>query len=891
MARFIQSAEIETKHEESNGVTRRGFLRLVLAGSGLFAGATASNAFAAKPAFAATPAENDYPKQLKIAHLTDIHYFSPKLYSDCPDFTLAENSDRKMFKESAAIADKALADIVADQPDLIVVSGDLTKDGEQVCHQEIHDKIVAAQQQLKQAGKDTKVYVINGNHDINNNANGRDYSSGSAKATPSATPAWFKDLWRDQCYNDDVVAYDAGGENGGSLSYVARPCKGLTFIVVDSGKYSADQTASGQPEHETSGMVSQKLLNWVCNQAKQAKAAGDVVIAMQHHGVVPHFGMEPEVLGEYLVDDYANVANAYADAGISCVFTGHMHANDIASVKSPAGNTIYDIETCATVTYPSETRYSTLTFGRDAKDPKQIAATLALESHSLGAVAYDKYTKYKDAAPISDITAYGNDHLLTEAVITTLGGQIAGGALDYVNGRGGIVKLIADLFKTTPDQLPGMLWNAATGFLGTNKEDGLKVDVPESLQQMLSSLGTKISVWYNAGENKIMIDGLSDEEAAASPASVELNVTAEDLAIIGRSLASVPAAAAEGKTLASISISLEGKKSLTTFLNNMFVGIDSNIIAPDGKGHIQLMGDGTAANPGLVFNLLTDLCKAPLGTDTKHTLFNLVHYAYGIHLHGDENAHAEDWAETAMANIQEKIGSGTDENGTAVNVTDDGSLIGMVRFALNKESAAIVEVLNNVPAKIGDLAVGENTQGNGLILMASFVVRNVGSIVNLVAKDGIGQILPNVPQLVDFVYPLLRTLTHDDNIATDRKFGMPAVSLTDPDYKPNGDNGNQGGNGGNTDNGNGSGSQGGNGQGNGSQDSTGPNNNGSGNSTDTGSSTGNKKPSGNGSSGKGGKLPQTGDSAIPTAAATAAIGAAAIGAGAWKAAHRDNKED
>ena len=78
----------------------------------------------------------------------------------------------------------------------------------------------------------------------------------------------------------------------------------------------------------------------------------------QHHGVIPHFSMEPELMGEYLVDNYEDCQRRYADAGVSAVFTGHMHANDIDEYhRTEAGNTLYDIETCATVTYPSDIRF------------------------------------------------------------------------------------------------------------------------------------------------------------------------------------------------------------------------------------------------------------------------------------------------------------------------------------------------------------------------------------------------------------------------------------------------------------------------------------------------------------------------------------------------------
>ena len=57
-----------------------------------------------------------------IRDSSDTHFFSRRLYSDCPDFTIAEHSDRKMFRESGDIIKKAMDEIVAYQPDLVILS-------------------------------------------------------------------------------------------------------------------------------------------------------------------------------------------------------------------------------------------------------------------------------------------------------------------------------------------------------------------------------------------------------------------------------------------------------------------------------------------------------------------------------------------------------------------------------------------------------------------------------------------------------------------------------------------------------------------------------------------------------------------------------------------------
>ena len=158
-----------------------------------------------------------------------------------------------MFKDSGAIIDKALAEIVVYQPDLVLVSGDLTKDGELICHTEVHDKIVAARKELAAAGKQTLFCVINDD-------NGRDFSSGAAEHTDLVDPLAFKDLWADCGYDAAIAKFDEGGTRGGSLSYAVRPVKGITLIVVDSGEYSSDQNGLDRDEHVASGVVGEKLL-------------------------------------------------------------------------------------------------------------------------------------------------------------------------------------------------------------------------------------------------------------------------------------------------------------------------------------------------------------------------------------------------------------------------------------------------------------------------------------------------------------------------------------------------------------------------------------------------------------------------------------------------------
>lgn len=797
-------------------ISRRNFVRFSVVGAGATAVAMSADPYEA--AAETIEAGTDYPNQIKIVHLSDVHYFSQKLYADCGDFTIAENSDRKMFRESGAIVDKALAEIVAYQPDLVILSGDLTKDGELVCHQGMHEKLAAAKKQLANAGKQAMFCVINGNHDINNDDNGRDFSSGKAEHTDLVDPLAFKELYADCGYDDAIAKFDEGGSQGGSLSYVVRPAKGVTLIVVDSGKYSADQNGLGRDEHVTSGVVGEKLLAWVESQAKQARAAGDIVFVTQHHGVIPHFSMEPELMGEYLVDNYEDCQRRYADAGVSAVFTGHMHANDIASITTEAGNTLYDIETCATVTYPSDIRFATLSWKRE-EGTANVEATLAVENHPLGSVDYVDFDT-KATTKIADITAYGEERLLTVDVVKTMiADALVSPAIDDMVANGGVKPALAGLLgglnvgDGTADGLDPALFNMLLTMLPQSQDEALAV-VLGDLSFLLKSYGT-LGIWSDAAQQRIILEQLDGVTSSAQvlALSPDPSLAAE----IEGVAASVPMAAA-GYWSYYIDAT-----SFAKFMATLYANIDA-----------QLLQEGRGDTLNLLRSLIEVLANEQVSDDGK-TLFDLIKFAYGDHLYGDETCPS--WVEAATANMRL---AGSDSEG---NPTADGSLISYLRGAINNEEnlKALTTLLKKVKFKLGDLCVKD--QGSGPITLIGIVASNVGSVLGFLG-DNPADMIPNIPQLAELAHGALYSLTHDESVLTDRKLDL-ASTLTDPDWKPAGSGSTDGGN-----------------------DGSGIAGTGTGNGTSNGKGTVSKK-------NPGGTLPQMGDSMSFASFALMGLGALA----------------
>ena len=102
-------------------------------------------------------------KSIKIAIISDLHVMAPELLiNDGTAFQDYLNCDRKMLRESAEILDTLMNDILDLKPDLVFVTGDMTKDGERVSHE------MVAKQLYRLVNAGIQVLVVPGNHDINN---------------------------------------------------------------------------------------------------------------------------------------------------------------------------------------------------------------------------------------------------------------------------------------------------------------------------------------------------------------------------------------------------------------------------------------------------------------------------------------------------------------------------------------------------------------------------------------------------------------------------------------------------------------------------------------------------------------------------------------------------
>lgn len=304
-----------------------GFLFIFLILSGTFLSSCTEKKDVSEP-------NGERTETAKIAVISDTHYFDPDLGTTGPAFEAYISRDRKMLAESESILQSVVSSLISEEVNIVLVSGDLTKDGEYASHV----KFANFMNQLEAAGK--KVYVVPGNHDINN-FGAVSYSASGSSSVPNITPSQFADIYKNFGYSEALY------RDSSSLSYIVEPVNGFWIFGLDDCKYK--ENTPGRTNH--GGAFSAETLNWIITKLKEAKSKNKTVIGFVHHNILEHFSGEKSLLNEYVIDNWEQVSNNLADNGMNAIFTGHFHAQDIVK-KQFTNSFMFDIETGSLVTYP-----------------------------------------------------------------------------------------------------------------------------------------------------------------------------------------------------------------------------------------------------------------------------------------------------------------------------------------------------------------------------------------------------------------------------------------------------------------------------------------------------------------------------------------------------------
>lgn len=242
----------------------------------------------------------DWSTQIVVG--TDLHYLARSLTDGGSRFQqMVEHGDGKVMTYIEPVTDAFLAEIVKKQPDVLILSGDLTLDGEKESHEELAQKLYA----VEDAG--VTVLVIPGNHDINNRQAAR-FQGTERLPAEFTTPEEFREIYKDFGYDEAIQ------EDKRSLSYLYQLDDDLWFLMLDTCQY--------RPVARVGGAISSETYDWI-EKILEAAWENDVhVIPAAHHNLLE----ESEIyIDDCTIEHGEQLADVLDEWDIPIFLSGHLH--------------------------------------------------------------------------------------------------------------------------------------------------------------------------------------------------------------------------------------------------------------------------------------------------------------------------------------------------------------------------------------------------------------------------------------------------------------------------------------------------------------------------------------------------------------------------------------
>ena len=278
---------------------------------------------------------------LRLIVATDIHYLAEELTDKGSGFTYAvEYGDGKVTNYIWEITDAFISEVLNERPDGVILSGDLSLNGEKASHQELAERL----RRITDEG--IPVLVIPGNHDINNVGAAR-FAESERFPAETTSPEDFLEIYREFGY-DGAVSRDPN-----SLSYVYEMNSQTRILMLDTCQYEG--TA------QIGGMIDTDTYEWIDEQLEDAWENGMNILPVAHHNLLE----ESQIYASNCtIEHNEELIGRLEDWGpIPLFLSGHLHVQHFANTDEEAEEGIWEIVTSSLATPPCQ--YGVLFYGDD----------------------------------------------------------------------------------------------------------------------------------------------------------------------------------------------------------------------------------------------------------------------------------------------------------------------------------------------------------------------------------------------------------------------------------------------------------------------------------------------------------------------------------------------
>lgn len=259
------------------------------------------------------PEEPYRPPVLMLA--SDLHYVSRTTYDDGAAFlAMMRNDDGKVSRYSDEIVDTLLEEAIRLKPSALLLTGDITLNGERENHEKLAEKLARVQE----AG--VQVLVIPGNHDIRNQS-AATYFGAERKETEFLEDGQaFYEIYREFGYEQSLSRDEA------SLSYVYALDESHWLLLLDSCQYEERNLVNGWIRPET--------LFWMEEQLQAAEEQGVQVVTAAHHNLLSESRLYTTECTLENADQVTRLLESYE---VPLYISGHLHAQRIKKHLSEPG--------------------------------------------------------------------------------------------------------------------------------------------------------------------------------------------------------------------------------------------------------------------------------------------------------------------------------------------------------------------------------------------------------------------------------------------------------------------------------------------------------------------------------------------------------------------------
>lgn len=236
----------------------------------------------------------------RVVVASDLHYLAPSLTDHGALFRrVMEAGDGKVTELCDEITDAFLEEVKAEEPDALILTGDISFNGEQESHLAVAEKLAA----LEEAG--VPVLVLPGNHDLYRSC--YSFFGDEGEQVESVSAEEFAAIYGAFGF-DEALSRDDD-----SLSYLARINDTTRVLMLDA-----------DTPHDFCSL-SDKTLSWIERRLSEAAVEGKRMLVACHQNLYKHsmFGAG-YVLG--CSDELHALLEKY---GAELMLSGHMHIQHI----------------------------------------------------------------------------------------------------------------------------------------------------------------------------------------------------------------------------------------------------------------------------------------------------------------------------------------------------------------------------------------------------------------------------------------------------------------------------------------------------------------------------------------------------------------------------------